>query len=42
MTDARTVVILDEAGMTDDRHLVRLLDETTTSGSKFVLVGDDR
>ncbi len=40
--DDRTVVVLDEAGMTDDVDLLRLIDETTAAGSKLVLVGDPR
>lgn len=40
--DARTIVILDEAGMTDDQDLHRLLGETRAAGTKLVLVGDDR
>jgi conjugative relaxase-like TrwC/TraI family protein len=40
--DRCTVVVLDEAAMTDDRDLLRLLDQTAQAGSKLVLVGDDR
>jgi conjugative relaxase-like TrwC/TraI family protein len=40
--DHRTVVVLDEAGMTDDHDIAALLAWTTTRGSKVVLVGDDR
>lgn len=38
----RSVVILDEAGMTDDAGLARLLTATQRAGAKVVLVGDDR
>jgi conjugative relaxase-like TrwC/TraI family protein len=40
--DRRTVVVLDEAGMTDDTDLLRLVDEAVAAGSKLVLVGDHR
>lgn len=40
--DNRTVVVLDEAGMTDDQDLLRLVEATTEAGAKLVLVGDDR
>lgn len=40
--DQRTVVVLDEAGMTDDNHLLALIDHTSRVGAKLVLVGDDR
>jgi conjugative relaxase-like TrwC/TraI family protein len=40
--DQRTVVVLDEAGMTDDHDIAALLAWTATRGSKVVLVGDDR
>ncbi len=40
--DARTLVVLDEAGMTDDSELLRLLNRTADAGAKFVLVGDPR
>ena len=40
--DANTVVILDEAGMTDDKDLLRLLTATGDAGTKVVMVGDDR
>jgi ATP-dependent exoDNAse (exonuclease V) alpha subunit len=40
--DRRTLVILDEAGMTDDADLLRLLDRTTAVGAKLVIVGDHR
>ncbi len=38
----RTVVILDEVGMTDDVDLIRLTGYVEASGAKLVLVGDDR
>jgi conjugative relaxase-like TrwC/TraI family protein len=40
--DSRTVLILDEAGMTDDPDLNRVLTAARVAGSKVVLVGDDR
>lgn len=38
--DRRTLVVLDEAGMTADPHLQRLLAAVETAGAKVVLVGD--
>ena len=38
--DDRTVVILDEVGMTDDAHLVALTARIEAAGAKLVLVGD--
>ncbi len=40
--NANTVVILDEAGMTDDPDLLRLLTAADDAGAKVVMVGDDR
>jgi hypothetical protein len=40
--DARTVVIVDEAGMTDDPDLLRLVDKVEQAQAKLVMVGDDR
>jgi conjugative relaxase-like TrwC/TraI family protein len=40
--DARTVLIVDEAAMTDDPALLRLLVEADTAGAKTILVGDHR
>lgn len=40
--DSDTVVILDEAGMTDDPDLLRLLTAAENAGAKVVMVGDDR
>lgn len=40
--DERTVVVLDEAAMTDDPGLLRLLAATDAARSKLVMVGDDR
>jgi hypothetical protein len=40
--DRRTVVILDEAGMTDDRDLLAVLAQTRAADARVVLVGDDR
>ena len=39
---SRHVVILDEAGMTDDPDLARLLLAARTAGTKVIAVGDDR
>ncbi|MBO0747409.1 MAG: AAA family ATPase, partial [Acidimicrobiaceae bacterium] len=38
--DERTVVILDEAGMTEDAHLVALTARIEAAGAKLVTVGD--
>jgi conjugative relaxase-like TrwC/TraI family protein len=38
--DARTVVVMDEAGMADTRRLATLTELTARRGSKLVLVGD--
>jgi hypothetical protein len=38
--DDRTVVILDEVGMTEDVHLVALTARVEAAGAKLVLVGD--
>jgi conjugative relaxase-like TrwC/TraI family protein len=38
----RSVVILDEAGMTDDTDLLRLLAHVETAGAKLIMVGDHR
>jgi hypothetical protein len=38
--DDRTVVILDEAGMTEDAHLVALSSRVEAAGAKLVVVGD--
>jgi conjugative relaxase-like TrwC/TraI family protein len=40
--DARTVLVIDEAGMVGSRKLARLLDHAQHAGTKVVLVGDDR
>jgi ATP-dependent exoDNAse (exonuclease V) alpha subunit len=40
--DARTVLVVDEAGMVGSRKLTRLLDHAQQAGAKVVLVGDDR
>jgi conjugative relaxase-like TrwC/TraI family protein len=40
--DARTVLVVDEAGMLGSRKLGRLLDHAERAGAKVVLVGDDR
>lgn len=40
--DRRTVVVVDEAGMTGTRMLHRLLTHAEQTGTKVVLVGDDR
>ncbi len=38
--DRRALVVLDEAGMTDDHDLHRLLDQTARAHAKLVFVGD--
>jgi hypothetical protein len=38
----RSVLILDEVGMTDDAELIRLAGYIEAAGAKLVLVGDDR
>jgi conjugative relaxase-like TrwC/TraI family protein len=40
--DRRTVVICDEAGMTDDPALLRLLAASEVAGAKLIIVGDHR
>jgi len=40
--DARTVLVVDEAGMIGSRKLARLLDHAEAASAKVVLVGDDR
>ena len=40
--DPNSVVVLDEAGMTDDTHLLALITHTSAAGAKLILVGDDR
>jgi hypothetical protein len=40
--DRRTVVVCDEAGMTDDPAMLRLLAASECAGSKVILVGDHR
>jgi conjugative relaxase-like TrwC/TraI family protein len=42
LLDARTVLVVDEAGMLGSRKLARLLDHAQHAGAKVVLVGDDR
>jgi conjugative relaxase-like TrwC/TraI family protein len=42
LLDARTVLVVDEAGMVGSRNLTRLLDHAHHAGAKVVLVGDDR
>ena len=38
----RSVVVLDEVGMTDDADLLRLAAHAEAAGAKLVLLGDDR
>lgn len=38
--DAKTVVVMDEAGMADTKRLAALVDATARADSKLVLVGD--
>jgi conjugative relaxase-like TrwC/TraI family protein len=40
--DHRTVVVLDEAAMTEDRHLLQLLHRAAAARAKVVMVGDHR
>jgi hypothetical protein len=40
--DARTVLVIDEAGMVGSRKLTRLLEHAQQAEAKVVLVGDDR
>jgi conjugative relaxase-like TrwC/TraI family protein len=40
VVDDRSVVILDEVGMTEDAHLVALTARVEAAGAKLVLVGD--
>jgi conjugative relaxase-like TrwC/TraI family protein len=40
--DARTVLVVDEAGMVGSRKLARLLEHAQQEQAKVVLVGDDR
>jgi len=42
LLDARTVLVVDEAGMVGSRKLARLLEHAQRDGVKVVLVGDDR
>ncbi|HYT25947.1 MAG TPA: AAA family ATPase, partial [Actinomycetota bacterium] len=42
LLDARTVLVVDEAGMVGSRTLGRLLDHAEQAGAKVVLAGDDR
>jgi hypothetical protein len=42
LLDARTVLVVDEAGMLGSRKLARLLDHAERASAKVVLVGDDR
>jgi hypothetical protein len=39
---AKTVVVLDEAGMTDSRQMAMLMRAAMTAGAKVVLVGDHK
>jgi ATP-dependent exoDNAse (exonuclease V) alpha subunit len=40
--DRATVVVCDEAGMTDDPNMLRLLAATEVAGAKLIVVGDHR
>ena len=42
LLDERSVVILDEAGMTDDVDLARLATHAQLAGAKLIVVGDHR
>jgi conjugative relaxase-like TrwC/TraI family protein len=39
--DARSVIVVDEAGMADTRRLAKLVDVASDSRAKLLLVGDD-
>lgn len=38
--DARTVLVVDEAGMVGSRQMARIIDQVENAGAKLVLVGD--
>ena len=38
--DEQTVVVIDEGGMSETRHLVALAEATATAGAKLVIAGD--
>lgn len=40
--DAKTVVVVDEAGMVDSRKMAAVIEATQAAGAKLVLVGDYR
>jgi conjugative relaxase-like TrwC/TraI family protein len=40
--DAKTVLLVDEAGMVGTRKLARLLEEANQAEAKVILIGDDR
>lgn len=40
--DARTVIVIDEAGMTSSRDLVRIMHAAEDAGAKVILVGDHK
>lgn len=40
--DDRTVLLIDEAGMTDDRAMLKLLAAVDVAGAKAVVIGDHR
>jgi conjugative relaxase-like TrwC/TraI family protein len=40
--DPRSVVLIDEVGMTDDRSVLRLLTAAEAAGAKAVMIGDHR
>jgi conjugative relaxase-like TrwC/TraI family protein len=42
LLDRRTVVVCDEAGMTDDPNMLRLLAATEAAKSKLIIIGDHR
>lgn len=40
--NAKTVLVVDEAGMVGTRQMARLVDEAEKQGAKLILVGDER
>ncbi len=40
--DAKTVIVMDEAGTTGARHMARLLEHIERAGARLVLVGDTK
>lgn len=40
--DAKTVLVIDEAGMVGTRQMARLVDECQKTGARLVLIGDEK